>query len=87
MATKIVNIDVKEGDAGLLYATSKEVPGLLVAHEDLDALLAAVPGVIEEMHSLSGKNVRVLEIERTGDEKRSYPWAMVPESDIEKRAC
>ncbi len=53
-AAKIIHIRVEEGEEGLIYATSPEMPGLLVAEEDLDALFVEVPRVIKALLEFKG---------------------------------
>jgi hypothetical protein len=44
-----VRIDIEKGDAGLFYATSQDIKGLLVAEVTMEKLKAALPGAIKDI--------------------------------------
>jgi hypothetical protein len=44
--TRIFRVKIEEGTAGLFYATSPDVRGLLVAKPDLESLEEAIPTAI-----------------------------------------
>ena len=76
----IVHVKIDEGRAGLLYATSPELPGLLVAERSRDALLEEIPLVIEALFREQGKTVRVIEAMRApgSDTLAPAPWVAIP---------
>lgn len=45
----IVRLDYEEDESGLIYATSPDLPGLLVAEPDMDSLTREIPKVIQAM--------------------------------------
>ena len=49
MKARIVWVHRERGDAGLFYATSPDLPGLLVAEKTLDELERAIPAAIAEL--------------------------------------
>ncbi len=49
MQARIVRIKVEEGEAGLFYATSPTLKGLLVAEPTLDALNKAIPLAVADL--------------------------------------
>ncbi|MFP6748125.1 MAG: hypothetical protein VCD66_11070 [Alphaproteobacteria bacterium] len=71
----IVHIWIEEGDAGLLYATSPELPGLLLAEPDRESLNREIPGVIKAMYKAQGVDVDVLPIRNQDDH---WPWVAIP---------
>ena len=76
----IIRIRVDEGREGLLYATSPDLPGLMVAAEDRDGLFDEVPKVIEAIFQQEGEMVLVLEAHRpSGSETlEPPPWVAIP---------
>ena len=71
----IIRVKVEEGKAGLFYATSPDLRGLLVAEPDLDALFEAIPREITNLYAAKGMKVVV-----TGakDASEYYPWVAIP---------
>ena len=45
----IVRVKIEQGKAGLFYATSPDLRGLLVGRPDLEALFEAVPQAITDL--------------------------------------
>ncbi len=76
----IITIVIEEGKEGLLYARSPEMPGLLVAEKDRDALFDEIPRVIEGMFREMGKAVIIYEAERPrgSDTLGPSPWVAIP---------
>jgi hypothetical protein len=60
---KIIKVQVRQGHAGLLYATSSQLRGLLVAQPNRAALEAEVPAAIREMLAAGGEQVVVSRVE------------------------
>lgn len=73
---KIVRVKVEEGKAGLFYATSPDLKGLLVAEPTIDALDVAIPKVIVDMYAACGINVVVTKAQ--DDDPEFYPWVAIP---------
>jgi hypothetical protein len=82
---QIVRVTIGKGKAGLFYATSPDLHGLLVAKRTVDALFEAVPDAIAELvEAASGERVIVLLAAR-GDDPMVHPFVAVP-SDAIRRA-
>ena len=81
---KVIHIRVREGKAGLFYATSAELKGLLVAEPSLDALEEALPAAISEMYEACGLRVVVTKLE-DDEEPGTTPWVAFP-ADVARAA-
>ena len=77
MKAKIVRIKIEQGDAGLLFATSPEIKGLLVAEETAEALAREIPKAIRDMYAVCGVEVVVSPVEDDEDGDLQ-PWVAVP---------
>ena len=75
MRARIVRINREKGKAGLFYATSPDLNGLLVAEATVDALQKAIPGAIRDMYAASGVEVVVSPVDEP-DEGRT--WVALP---------
>ena len=82
---KIISIQIKEGGAGLLHATSPQMRELFVSGRSIDAVKAAVPSVIEAIFEAHGEAVRVIEAD-DDDTCLPMPWVIVPQ-DQSKVHC
>jgi hypothetical protein len=72
----IVRVKIEEGKAGLFYATSPDLKGLLVAEPTIDALDEAIPGAIAELYeAICGAKVVVT---KAKDDSEFYPWVAIP---------
>lgn len=59
---KIVCIEIDQGDAGLFFAKSPDVDGLLVAQERLDELRREIPKAIKELYAAQDIDVDVVTV-------------------------
>jgi hypothetical protein len=75
MNAKIVRIRVEEGKAGLFYATSPDLKGLLVASATLDGLEKEIPETIKALFAADEIEVVVVKVQ--GDDA-SAPWVAIP---------
>ncbi|WP_395020216.1 DUF1902 domain-containing protein [Dongia sp.] len=75
LKAKIVRVDREQGDAGLFYATSPDLKGLLVAEATLEALDRAIPAAIADLYQACDQDVIVTPV-ADGDQTRS--WVAVP---------
>jgi len=84
----IITIEIEEGTEGLLYATSPELPGMLVAERDLERLTAEIPRVIVLMFRAKGEDVRVLPARRPATDRTlsPTPWVAIPADIIASSA-
>lgn len=65
---KIVRIKIEEGKKGLLYATSPDLTGLLVAEPTLDGLERAIPKAISDLFEACGLKVVVTKADHRQDD-------------------
>jgi hypothetical protein len=73
---KIVRVKVEEGKAGLFYATSPDLKGLLVAESNIDDLDIAISKAITDLYAATGETVVVTKAE-DGDPE-FFPWVAIP---------
>lgn len=66
LTPRIVRIEFQTGKTGLIYATSPDIQGLLVARESMPDLEAAIPVAITAMYAALGEQVVVKRL--VGDE-------------------
>jgi hypothetical protein len=76
MKAKIVHIQVEADKSGLLFATSADLKGLLVAERTREELEAAIPAAITALYAACGTAVVVTMLEDGDDEYA--PWVAVP---------
>ena len=83
---EVIEITITEGDAGLFYATSNDLPGLLVAAEDVPSVIREVPGVIKMLFAAKEQAVEVFPVKR--DQKsRAWPWVAIPAHVAAEALC
>ena len=70
---EIVRVDIEADDSGLLFATSPNLRGLLVAKTSRDALEAALPQAIADHYAVKGRKV---EVKKVGTDLSE--WLVVP---------
>jgi hypothetical protein len=75
MKARIVRIKCERGKAGLFYATSPDLKGLLVAESTVDALQRAIPKAIRDMYAVSGVDVVVSPVDEPDD---GQTWVAFP---------
>jgi hypothetical protein len=76
MKAQIVRVRVEEGKAGLFYATSPDLKGLLVAEATMDGLEREIPKAIAALYAACDVEVVVTKAE-DGDDDLT-PWVAVP---------
>jgi hypothetical protein len=77
MKARIVRIKVDEGKAGLFYATSPDLKGLLVAEPTIDELEKEIPKAITALYAACDIDVVVTKAVQDRDNMFS-PWVAVP---------
>lgn len=82
MKARIINVKTEEGKAGLFYATSPDLRGLLVAESTLTALERETPKMIVAMYAALGVDVVVTRVEDDDDDL--VPWVAFPAELAEK---
>jgi hypothetical protein len=75
MKARIVRIKCEKGKAGLLYATSPDLKGFLVAESTADELQSAIPKAIRDMYAASGVDVVVSPVDEPDDGRT---WVALP---------
>jgi|GEM_PF-1943256 len=78
LETKIVRITVDQGEAGLFYATSPDLAGLLVAEHSVEALESAIPEAIGDLYAACGEKVFVIPANDYSGQHSSRAWVKVP---------
>lgn len=73
---RIIHVRVTEGKAGLFFAESAELKGLLVASLDMDSLWQKVPEAIRGLYAAAGQTVLVTSVEDNTPD--TYPFAAIP---------
>jgi hypothetical protein len=79
---KIVRVKVEEGKAGLFYATSPDLKGLLVAESNIDDLDIAISKAITDLYAATGETVVVTKAQ--DDDPEFFPWVAIPAEVAEK---
>jgi len=79
----IVRVKVEEGKAGLFYATSPDLKGLLVAKPTLNELDEAIPRAISDLYAACGEQVVVTKARR--EDEDFSPWVAIP-TEVARRA-
>ena len=60
---RVVRIEFERGDAGLIFAVSPDLKGLLVAERTMDAVEAAIPQAITDLYAACGEAVVVSRVD------------------------
>jgi len=79
----IVRVKYEKGNTSLLFATSPDLKGLLVAHRTREQVDAIIPQAITELYAAYGEQVVVTEIDGSSQEASS--WVAFP-ADMAARA-
>lgn len=77
MKARIVRVRIEEGKAGLFYATSPDLKGLLVAESTIDGLEREIPKAITDLYAACGVHVIVTQAQ-DGEDNTLTPWVAVP---------
>ena len=75
---EIINVDIGRNADGWYVATSDDMPGLYVAHPDVQTVIDDIPATIEALH-LADHGARVRAIKGAYKSAVSgLPWIMLP---------
>jgi hypothetical protein len=74
----IIRVKIEQGKAGLFYATSPDLRGLLVGRPDVEGLFNAIPQAITDLYAAKGMEVVVTSAK--DDNPEFYPWVAIPAS-------
>jgi hypothetical protein len=72
---RLVHITCEKGKAGLLYASSPDLLGLLVAEQTIDGLRQAIPNAIRDLYAAMGVEVVVSPVDEPDDGRT---WVAFP---------
>ena len=77
---EIINVVIGRNRDGWYVARSDELPGLYLAHEDIEAVVADVPAAIEALYQADfGQKVKVIAgAYRGGAAVAGIPWITLP---------
>jgi hypothetical protein len=81
---KVIRVNIEHDPAGLFYATSPDLKGLLVAENSEQAVIEAVPEAISGLYTAMGVSVVIFP---AGDLDGDHPmktWVGVPSGLTEK---
>jgi hypothetical protein len=77
VTARIVRVKYDGGDAGLFFATSPDLRGLLVAKQTMDELVEAVPQAIRELYAADGIDMIVTPAPSYADPE-FFRWIATP---------
>jgi hypothetical protein len=83
MKAKIVRVKVDQGKAGLFYATSPDLKGLLVAMHSLEEINTAIPAAITDLYAAVDVKVVVTPVD--DDTEEFTPWVAIS-AEVARRA-
>lgn len=72
---QLVRITYEKGKAGVLYASSPDLQGLLVAEQTIDDLRQAIPNAIRDLYAAMGVEVVVSPLDKPDDGRT---WVAFP---------
>jgi hypothetical protein len=72
----IIRVKIEQGKAGLFYAISPDLPGLLVAEPTVDALNEAIPQAIADLYA--AQDIEVVVTMGKDADPVFYPWVAIP---------
>lgn len=82
----LVKVQIKEEEeSGLFFATSADMPELMLGHDSLQTLTEELPAVIQYIAEQNvGSSVLVTRIERDKSEPfLTWPWVVIPAAIID----
>ena len=83
MGPRVVRVEREQGRAGLFYATSPDLKGLLVAEKTREALEKAIPKAIKDLYLACGVEVIVILADEPPEDQEmwvAFPAAIVREA-------
>ncbi len=83
LRARIVRVRYEKGNTDLIYATSPDLKGLLVAERTSEALENSISQAIADLYAACGEEVVVTRVEEADDEFHS--WVAFP-SEIAAKA-
>ena len=83
MRTKIVHVKFKQSKTGLIFATSRELKGLLISERTMEAFETSIPAAITDLYASDGVQVVVQRAER---EKGIFAFSVAFPTELVRRA-
>ena len=86
---EIINVVIGRNRDGWYVARSEELPGLYLAHEDIEAIVSDVPAAIAALYQADfGQEVKVIAgAYRGGAAAAGMPWITLPAHIANWAAC
>lgn len=81
LRSKVFHVTCYKGEAGLFFATSPGIEGLLVAERSIEALMEAVPVAVVDLFKACGEDVIVTPADEEGEE---HLWVSTPIALIDR---
>jgi hypothetical protein len=79
MPAEIINVVINRNRDGWYIARSDDLPGLFIAHPDVDAVVADVSNAIKALYRADfGDEVRVIEGSYRAGQAAGLPWIAIP---------
>jgi hypothetical protein len=79
----IIRVRIEEGKAGLFYATSPDLRGLLVGKPTIDELFDTIPKAIADLHEAAHDTRPIVIQAARGEDPMIHPWVILPQSPTE----
>ncbi len=86
---EIINVVVGRNRDGWYVARSEELPGLYLAHEEIEAIISDVPAAIAALYLADyGQEVKVIAgAYRSGASAAGMPWITIPAHMAKDALC
>lgn len=85
LRAQIVRIEFERGEAGLIFAVSPDLRGLLVAERTMEEVEAAIPRAIADLYAACGEAVVVSRVDAPSCAPEDESWVAFP-ADIARMA-
>jgi hypothetical protein len=86
LRARIVRIEFERGEAGLIFAVSPDLRGLLVAERTMEEVKAAIPQAIMDLYAACGEPVVVSRVDSSNDQAdEDGSWVAFP-AELARRA-
>lgn len=88
MPAEIINVVIGRNRDGWYVARCEELPGLFVAHPEVDSVVADIPDVIKALYKADfGQEVRVIPGSYRSGHHAGLPWITIPAHGTNSIAC
>lgn len=85
LRARLVRIEFERGEAGLIFAVSPDLRGLLVAERTMEQVEAAIPQAIMDLYAACGEPVVVSRVDAPRHTDDDKSWVAFP-AEIARRA-